>query len=119
MHPSKLLRATLVAGALAGVGVAAGIAGAAAAPTSTTQSTTTPAQSTTTPTQSTTPQSTTPKPTTPKSTTPKSNAPSGHHCPHMGSGSSGSTYTGPESGPEYSGAGVNTASEPAPAVSYQ
>ena len=98
MHPSRLLRAVLIAGALATVGAAAGIAAAAAAPGSSAQTSaqTTTAQPTTP--KSTTPKSTTPKSTTPKSTMPKSTPPNGHHCPHMGSGSNGSAYTGPEGG---------------------
>ena len=117
MHPSKLVRAVLIAGTLAAIGTAAGIAAAAAAPSSTTH----PSAQSTTP-QTTTPQSTTPQPATPqtnspKSTTPKSTPPNGHHCPHMGSGSNGSAYTGPEGGPGYGQAG--TTSQPGPPVTYQ
>ncbi len=78
----NVIKATLVAGALATGGAIAGIAGAAAAPSTT---------ATTTPTQTQT-QTT---PTTPQGRT----APrAGHPCPHMGSGSgsgtSGSSYQG-------------------------
>jgi hypothetical protein len=76
MHISKMLRATIVGGALAIGGAAIGIAGAAAAPTSST------------PTPSTTP-STAPAPAQKPSTPPKG------HCPNMGSGSSGGAYSGP------------------------
>jgi len=119
MHPSKLLRAVVVAGALATIGAAAGIAAAAAATGNSTQ---TPAQPTTS--QVTTPGATTPAPTTPKSTTPKSNTPkstppSGRHCPHMGSGSSGSAYSVPEGGPEYGSEGANASAAAGPGVTYQ
>jgi len=75
MHISKMLRATMIAGALATGGAAIGIAGAAAAPTTSTP---------TTPTTPTTPQ--------------KQATPMKHPCPNMGSGSSGGSYTGPEPG---------------------
>jgi hypothetical protein len=94
MRVSKMLGATMVAGALATGGAVAGIAGAAAAPsgtstTGTTGTTTTPSTTTTTtPTTPTTPS--TPSPTQKSGTPPKSGSPGKHPCPNMGSGSSSS-----------------------------
>jgi hypothetical protein len=93
----NLIKATLVAGALATGGAIAGIAGAAAAPSTTATTTPTP-----TPTQTQT-QTT---PTTPQGRT----APrAGHPCPHMGSGSSGSSSGSGNSGSSYQGGPVQGA----------
>jgi hypothetical protein len=96
MTRKTTLRAVLVAGALATGGALAGIAGAAAAPSG---------SSTTTGTTQSAPPSTT---TTPPTTTPAPPAGSmpGHHCPHMGKGSSSGSSSEAESGSQpgvYSG----------------
>jgi len=95
MTISRILGATMVAGALATTGAVAGIAGAAASPasTSTVATTTTP---------STTPS--TPAPTQ-KSGGPPTGSQGRHSCPNMGSGSTGATgSSGPNSGASYPGA---------------
>lgn len=97
MTISRLLGATMIAGALATGGAAAGITSAGAATTATSTMST---QSSTpaTPTTPTTP--TTPaKPTRP-SPTQKSGSPSGKPCPNMGSHSG----TSPNAGSAYTGA---------------
>jgi hypothetical protein len=94
MTISRMLGATMVAGALATGGAAAGIASASASPT-----TSTTAANTTTNTQSTTPSTSTTTTTTPPATTttppgPKSGSTSGKPCPNMGSGASGNPKAG-------------------------
>ena len=105
MTISKLLGATMVAGAIAAAGAAGGIAGASAAPAARTAA---PGRHHITVERA------------PDHTgadagsgTPKSGSPSGHPCPNMGSGSSGSSGS---SGNSSSGASYGPA---APGVAHQ
>jgi hypothetical protein len=92
MHMSKTLRAAMIGGALATGGAVIGIAGAAAAPASSTPTT-----------------STTPAPAQKPAT------PSKQPCPNMGSGAKEGSYTGPPPG---SGSAAGYAG-PGPVPSYQ
>jgi hypothetical protein len=83
MNVSKLLGATMVAGALATGGAVAGIAGAAAAPGES-ASTTSQSSATTTPSTGSTEQP----------STPKSGGPGKHPCPNMGAHQRGSAAEG-------------------------
>jgi hypothetical protein len=114
MKVSKLLGATMVAGAL-GAGAVTGIATAAgnsgsssAGTTGSTPSTTTPGAQTTT-----TPSPSPPSKTTPKTQTTPPHSKSGHPCPNMGSHSGSSGEAAPRSGAGASYPGS------APEVSYQ
>jgi hypothetical protein len=111
MNVSKLLGATMVAGALGagaitGIATAAGSSGTAATGTTGTTGTTG-AQTTTTPSPS------SPSKTTPKTRTTPPYSKSGHPCPNMGSHSGSSGEATPRSGAGASYPG------PGPEVTYQ
>lgn len=105
MNISRLLGATMVAGALATGGAAAGIAGASAASTTSTSETGTKTSQSTTTTPSTTTTTTPSKGSSEQPTAPKSGATGKHPCPNMGSHQSGSAAQGPPT----SGAGYPAA----------
>lgn len=114
MNISKLLGATMVAGAL-GAGAITGIATAAGDSSSSSTGTTGSTASTTSTEAQTT---TTPSPSSPSKTTPKTQtmppySKSGHPCPNMGphTGSTGEAGPRPGGGASYPGA--------APEVTYQ
>src|SRR5438270_8546068 len=112
MHVSKLLGATMVAGALGagaitGIATAAGNSGTATSGTTGTAPTATGAATTTTPSPS------SPSKTTPKTQTTPPYSKSGHPCPNMGSHSGSSGEAAPRSGAGTSYPG------PGPEVTYQ
>ncbi|MCW2970534.1 MAG: hypothetical protein JWO23_1661 [Solirubrobacterales bacterium] len=110
MNISKMLGATMVAGALATGGAAAGIAGAAASPGSASSSETTANSGSGAPVASTSTTPGAPAPTQ-KSATPKTKAPGKHNCPNMGSHTAAGPRSGANAGSSYSG--------PPPGATYQ
>jgi len=112
MHVSKLLGATMVAGAL-GAGAITGIATAAGNSGTATSDTTGTAPAATGAATTTTPSPSSPSKTTPKTPTTPPFSKSGHPCPNMGSHSGSSGEAAPRSGAGASYPG------PGPEVTYQ
>src|SRR5258705_28512 len=97
MHISKMLGATMVAGAIATGGAAAGIAGASASPGGAGDSDAASGSGSEAPGAST---STTPA--TQKAAAPKPRSHGKHNCPNMGSSSGAGSQAGPRTGSGYS-----------------
>src|SRR6476646_10563458 len=100
MHISKMLGATMVAGAIATGGAAAGIAGASASPGGTGNSDATSGSGSEGPVASTSTTPATPSP-APKGAAPKSRSQGKHNCPNMGSSSGAGSQAGPNTGSGY------------------